>query len=351
MRIAQVAPLHESVPPRLYGGTERVVSYLTEELVALGHDVTLFASGDSETNAELVPVCPRALRLDPDARDPIAAHLLMLERVFQEAHRFDMIHFHSDYLHFPLSRRSAVASLTTLHGRLDIPSLLPLYREFADAPLVSISDAQRRPVPWADWRATIYHGLPAGERPAGGSRDGYLLVLGRVSPEKGVDRAIEIARGAGLTLRIAAKVDRSDQDYFETVVRPMLLGPGVEFLGEVGEEEKHVLLAGAEALLFPIDWPEPFGLVMIEALACGTPVIAFRRGSVPEVLDDGVTGYVTTDVPGAVEAVGRLGEIDRGEVRRVFERRFTARRMAREYLSVYEGVRAAKSSEAYAGER
>ena len=351
MKIAQVAPLHESVPPRLYGGTERVVSYLTEELVALGHQVTLFASGDSETAAELIPVCERALRLDPASADPIASHVLLLERVFREVDRFDVVHFHSDYMHFPLTRRSGIPSVTTLHGRLDIPSLAPLYREYADLPLVSISNAQRRPIPWAGWRATVYHGLPERIASLHEEPGDYLAVLGRVSPEKGVDRAIEIARLAGFPLRIAAKVDRSDQEYFEQVIRPLLDEPGIEFLGEIGEEQKEEFLGGAKALLFPIDWPEPFGLVMIEAMACGTPVIAFRRGSVPEVLDDGVSGYVTTSVAEAVEAVGRLDEIDRRAVRRVFEERFSSRRMARDYVQVYAGLtREPKRREAYATE-
>ncbi|HET7497639.1 MAG TPA: glycosyltransferase family 4 protein [Candidatus Eisenbacteria bacterium] len=348
MKIAQVAPLHESVPPRLYGGTERVVSYLTEELVSLGHQVTLFASGDSVTAAELIPGSPTALRLNASAGDPIAAHVLLLEKVFQQAHRFDVVHFHCDYLHFPLSRRSRLPNVTTLHGRLDLPDLEPLYREFANLPLVSISNAQRTPIPWAGWRATVYHGLPESAWTPRLDPGGYLAVLGRVSPEKGVDVAIEIARRAGVPLRIAAKVDRADQDYFDAVIRPLLREPGVEFLGEIGEGDKEAFLGGAMALLFPIDWPEPFGLVMIEAMACGTPVIAYRRGSVPEVLDDGATGYVVSDVAQAVTAVERLEAIDRSRVRRVFERRFSARRMARDYLDVYAGIAQPEHPRAYA---
>jgi glycosyltransferase involved in cell wall biosynthesis len=349
MKIAQVAPLHESVPPRLYGGTERVVSYITEELVSLGHHVTLFASGDSITSAELIPGVARALRLDPDSGDPIASQVLLLEKVFQEAHRFDVIHFHCDYLHFPLSLRAAIPNVTTLHGRLDIPALAPLYREYATLPLVSVSNAQRAPIPWAGWRATVYHGLPLGAAAPRMDPDGYLAVLGRVSPEKGIDRAIEIARRAGLTLRIAAKVDRSDREYFDAVIRPLLREPGVEFLGEVGEDDKESFLGGARGLLFPIDWPEPFGLVMIEAMACGTPVIAFPRGSVPEVIEDGVTGFVVPDVAGAVKAVERLDTIDRARVRRVFEQRFSSRRMARDYLDVYASILESRQSNEYAG--
>lgn len=350
MKIAQVAPLHESVPPRLYGGTERVVSYITEELVSLGHHVTLFASGDSVTSAELIPGCDRALRLDPASGDPIASQVLLLEKVFQEAHRFDVIHFHCDYLHFPLSLRAAIPNVTTLHGRLDIPALAPLYREYSKLPLVSVSNAQREPIPWAGWRATVYHGLPVGAAAPRMDPDGYLAVLGRVSPEKGIDHAIEIARRAGLTLRIAAKVDRSDREYFDVVIRPLLREPGVEFLGEVGEDDKESFLGGARGLLFPIDWPEPFGLVMIEAMACGTPVIAFPRGSVPEVVEDGVTGFVVPDVAGAVKAVERLDTIDRARVRRVFEQRFSSRRMARDYLDVYASLlESGRRSNEYAG--
>jgi glycosyltransferase involved in cell wall biosynthesis len=339
LRIAQVAPLHESVPPRLYGGTERVVSHLTEELVAEGHDVTLFASGDSVTSARLVATSDRALRLDPARPDAIAAHLLQLERAFREADAFDVVHFHCDFLHFPLSRRTGIPALTTLHGRLDIPGLEPLYREFSELPLVSISDAQREPIPWANWRATVHHGLPlsfAELRPAPGE---YLAVLGRVSPEKGVDRAIEIARQTGLPLRIAAKVDPADQEYFDSVIRPMLGEPGIEFLGEIGDDDKAEFLGRAYALLFPIDWPEPFGLVMIEAMACGTPVIAFRRGSVPEVVEEGVTGYIVSDVDEAARAVARIPSLSRARCRAEFEQRFSAGRMARDYLAAYATLR------------
>jgi glycosyltransferase involved in cell wall biosynthesis len=338
VKIAQVAPLYESVPPRLYGGTERVVSYLTEELVRQGHEVTLFASGDSVTAAELVPVCPASLRLDADCRDQMAHHVRLLELVFQQLRRFDLVHFHIDYLHFPLSRRHSFAHVTTLHGRLDIQDLRPLYREFADMPLVSISDAQRRPLPGANWQATIYHGLPDDLftfRPLPG-RD--LVFLGRISPEKGVDRAIDIARRSGLHLKIAAKVDRADRDYFEEEIKPLLrqAGSDVEFVGEVGNADKDRFLGDARALLFPIDWPEPFGLVMIEAMACGTPVIAFRRGSVPEVMDDGVTGFIVDSVDEAIRAVQRVDGLSRAECRRVFEERFGASRMASDYLAVYQ---------------
>jgi glycosyltransferase involved in cell wall biosynthesis len=338
LRIAQVAPLYESVPPKLYGGTERVVSYLTEELTRTGHSVTLFASGDSVTRARLIPGCPRALRLDPSCMDPLAHHLVLIEKVFQRARDFDVIHFHVDYLHYPVSRRGNVPHLTTLHGRLDLPDLAPLYREYADIPVVSISQAQRRPLPDVAWLATVPHGLPPGiHRPGTGSGE-YLAFLGRISPEKRVDRAIEIARRAGWRLRIAAKVDRADLAYFDATIRPLLSEPHVEFLGEISEAEKSEFLGDAAALLFPIDWPEPFGLVMIEALACGTPVIAFRAGSVEEVVENGRTGYVVASVPEAVEAVGALGRLDRATCRRAFENRFTATRMAKDYVRIYREV-------------
>jgi glycosyltransferase involved in cell wall biosynthesis len=342
MRIAQVAPLSESVPPKLYGGTERVVSFLTDELVRLGHSVTLFASGDSRTIATLEPVCPRALRLLGTCRDHLAPHVLMLEQVAQQASEFDVIHFHIAQLHFPVVRRlPRVAHLTTLHGRLDLEELRPLFREFTDVPLVSISDAQREPVPEAAWLGTVHHGLPPDLFQFQSSPGGYLAFLGRLSPEKRVDRAIEIATACATPLRIAAKVDPADQDYFERDVRPLLDNPLVEFIGEIGETEKNAFLGGAIALLFPIDWPEPFGLVMIEALACGVPVIAFEGGSVREVLDDGVTGFVVDRVDEAVAAVRRIGQIDRKACRTAFERRFTATRMASEYVQLYRELVAA----------
>ena len=338
MKIAQIAPLYESVPPRLYGGTERIVSYLAEELVRMGHEVTLFASGDSVTSARLVPACAQSLRLDPDCKDQLVHHILLLERVFQRAEEFDVLHFHVDYLHFPWSRRNGYRHVTTLHGRLDLPDLVPLYREFSDMPVVSISNAQRRPLPWLHWQGTVYHGLPPDllrpcERPGR-----YLAFLGRISPEKRCDRAIEIARRAGMELRIAAKVDAADRDYFESVIRPLLSRPGVEYVGEIGEHEKQDFLGGAAALLFPIDWPEPFGLVMIEAMACGTPVIAWPCGSVPEVIDPGRTGFLCRTLEEAVRAVHDLPRLSRRGCRQVFERRFTARRMAQDYLRVYEGL-------------
>ncbi|HBJ82876.1 MAG TPA: glycosyl transferase [Verrucomicrobiales bacterium] len=335
MRIAQVSPLYESVPPRGYGGTERVVSYLTEELVRLGHDVTLFASGDSETQARLVPCCPRSLRLDSQCVDSLPHHFLMLERVFAVADSFDVIHFHADYLHFPLSRRCAARHVTTLHGRLDLPDLPPLYKEFQDMPLVSISDAQRKPLPHANWVATIHHGMPVGLFKHHDVSGGYLAFLGRISPEKRADHAIEIAKRTGIPLKIAAKIDKADQQYFEQVIKPLLDHPLIEFMGEVQDDAKNVLLGGARALLFPIDWPEPFGLVMIEAMACGTPVIALRRGSVPEVITDGVTGFVVDDVDEAVTAVAKLPALNRGQCRKEFERRFSSIRMTEDYLSLY----------------
>src|SRR5213083_1550125 len=338
MRIAQVAPLYESVPPKYYGGTERVVSYLTEELVRQGHEVTLFASGDSETNAQLVAACRRSLRLDKRYQGQMAHHFVMLERVFQRAGEFDIIHFHVDYLHFPLSRREAVTHVTTLHGRLDIPDLVPLYQEFRDMPVISISNGQREPLPWANWQATVYHGLPADMYRFRDEPGSYLAFLGRVSPEKRVDRAIEIAKQVRIPLKIAAKVDRVDTDYFETVVEPLLRHPFVEFVGEIGEGEKAEFLGNAYALLFPIDWPEPFGLVIIEAMACGTPVIAYDRGSVPEVMDVGVTGFVVRELDAAAEAVRQVHELDRTRCREVFEKRFTATRMANDYMSAYECI-------------
>jgi glycosyltransferase involved in cell wall biosynthesis len=334
MKIAQVAPLYESVPPEQYGGTERVVSYLTEELAELEHEVTLFASGDSITSAELVPCCPRSLRTDPNHLDPLVHHYLMLEEVFKRASQFDLIHFHIDYLHFPLSRRSRISQLTTLHGRLDLPDLGPLYRQFRNMPLVSISDAQRRPIPWAQWLGTVYHGLPEDLFKFHEAPGDYLAFLGRISPEKRVDRAIEIAKRAGMRLKIAAKVDKADRDYFEAVIKPLLDPSLVEFIGEIGGKEKEEFLGKAYALLFPIDWPEPFGLVMIEAMACGAPVIAWPHGSVSEIMEDGA-GFVVEDVEEAARAVERLASFDRRRCREVFERRFTAARMAEDYVNIY----------------
>lgn len=338
MEIAQVAPLYESVPPKYYGGTERVVSHLTEALVQKGHRVTLFASGDSDTSAQLVSVCPRALRLDEDTVDTLAHHILLLERVRQSAEQFDVIHFHVDYLHYSLSRMNEWAHVTTLHGRLDLPDLQPLYREFDDIPVISISNAQRKPVPQAHWEETVYHGLPPTAYSAYTEPGDYLAFLGRISPEKRVDYAIEIAERAGRPLKIAAKVDPVDEEYFETSIRPMLDRPHVEFIGEIGEGEKNEFLGRARALLFPIDWPEPFGLVMIEALAAGTPVIAFDRGSVPEVIDHGRSGFVVTSIEEAVEAVDQVSTLSRRECRQVFEDRFPASRMADDYLRVYEQI-------------
>jgi len=336
LKIAQVSPLYESVPPKLYGGTERVVSYLTEELVNEGHDVTLFASGDSETTARLVPCSPRSLRLDEQCIDQLAHHVLMLEKVFAMAHDFDVIHFHIDYLHFPLSRRYNLPHLTTLHGRLDIPDLVPLYREFPEMPVVSISDDQRRPLPWVNWVDTVYHGLPRDLYRFHEKPDDYLVFVGRISPEKRVDRAIEIAKRTGMKLKIAAKVSVPDQPYFEQEIEPLLEHHLVEFVGEVGEEEKDELIGNAVAFVFPIDWPEPFGLVMIESMACGTPVITYAEGSVPEVIDHGVTGFICDNLDQATEAVGLAHDLDRRRVRQVFEEKFTSERMARDYVKLYQ---------------
>ena len=335
MRIAQVAPLYESVPPKYYGGTERVVSYLAEELIRQGHEVTLFASGDSVTRARLVAACQRSLRLDEHCIDQMAYQILMLERVFQRAAEFDIVHFHVDYMHFPLSRRQPITHVTTLHGRLDIPDLVPLYREFRDMPVISISNEQREPLPWANWQATVYHGVPTSLYQFRSEPGSYLAFLGRISPEKRVDRAIKIAKQAQIPLKIAAKVDPVDKDYFENAVKPLLRHPLVEFVGEIGDGEKDEFLGNAYALLLPIDWPEPFGLVMIEAMACGTPVIA-RRGAVPEVMEEGHTGFIVRNLEEAVEAVRRVPELNRKRCREFFEKRFTATRMAHDYLRVYE---------------
>ncbi len=336
VKIAQVAPLIESVPPKLYGGTERVVSYLTETLVELGHEVTLFASGDSVTSATLRPGCDRALRLDEESVDSCADHVFLAETVFQAASEFDIVHSHIDYVAFPLLRRMKTPRLTTLHGRLDIPNLRNLYREFADEPVISISDHQRLPLSWANWQGTVYHGLPERLHTLHEKPGTYLAFLGRVSPEKGVDRAIEIARRAGVPLKIAAKVDQADHEYFETQVKPLLDRADTEMVGEIGEDGKDEFLGKALALIFPIDWPEPFGLVMIEAFACGTPVVAYRRGSVPEILENGVTGLLVESIDEAVKAVLEVSRLDRKRCRQEFEERFTAARMARDYLYIYE---------------
>lgn len=339
MKIAQIAPLYESVPPKLYGGTERVVSYLTDELVRQGHDVTLFASSDSVTKAKLRPVCERALRLEgKKVIDPISHHIRMIEMVAQEAADFDFLHFHIDYLHFPVTRRQKLSAVTTLHGRLDIPELVPLYQEFWDMNLVSISNAQRQPLRWANWIGTVHHGLPEDLYKPRTTAGKYLAFLGRISPEKRVDRAIEIAKRSDLPLKIAAKIDIADQQYFESKIRKLLDHPLVEYIGEIGEAEKGDFLGNAQALLFPIDWPEPFGLVMLEAMACGTPVVAYGLGSVPEIIDEGTTGCMVNSIDHAVKAVRHIDSLDRATCRRVFEERFSARRMALDYVTIYKKV-------------
>lgn len=335
MKIAQVSPLFESVPPQAYGGTERVISYLTEELVRLGHEVTLFASGDSETTAQLVPVVPHSVRESAGKPSGLAFHTIEMDMVAQLAADFDILHFHTDYLHFPLTRTLGTAHVTTLHGRLDLPELAPLYRHFHTQPLVSISDSQRQPLPWANWRATIHHGLPEDLYPFCESPGNYFVYLGRISPEKRVDRAIDIALACNTPLIIAAKVDHLDAPYFNDTIKPMFASPLIEFVGEVNELQKRKLLGQARGLLFPIDWPEPFGLVMIEAFACGTPVIAYRQGSVPEVMQDGVTGAIVQSQEQAIRAARTIARFDRRLCRAVFERQFTARRMAENYCRLY----------------
>src|SRR5579872_1679526 len=315
MRIAQIAPLTESVPPRLYGGTERVVSFLTEELVAMGHDVTLFASGDSQTSAELVSTWPCALRFDPSIRDTIAPHMLMMEQVCRQAAEFDVLHFHMDYWPFSLFGRQPTPFLTTLHGRLDLPELVPLFDSFPHVPLVSISIAQRLPLPNANFIETVHHGLPTDLLTPRRITPHYLAFLGRICPEKRPDRAIRIARRAGIPLKIAAKIDRVDEDYFHDTINPMIDGTSVELIGEINDAEKPDFLSGAVGLLVPIDWPEPFGLVMIEAMACGTPVIAYNRGSVPEIVEENVTGFIVEDEISATSAVSRLTQLDRRRIR------------------------------------
>jgi glycosyltransferase involved in cell wall biosynthesis len=339
MKIAQIAPLIESVPPRLYGGTERVVSYLAEELVTQGHEVTLFASGDSITAANLVPCCTRALRLDTAVSDVVPYYMLMLDKVRSHAAEFDVLHFHIDHFHFPIFRHLPIPSLTTLHGRQDHRDCLPFFAGFSDMPLISISDAQRAPLPHANFSATIHHGLPqnlheANYRPRGG----YLAFVGRISPEKGPVDAIRIAQSLGIPLKIAAKVDKLDESYFREVLQPMLSADGVEFIGEISEKQKGPFLRDATALLFPICWPEPFGLVMIEAMACGTPVLAYRAGAVPEVIDEGVTGMIVDNIDQARIALAQVAALDRRRVRRRFEERFTARRMANDYVRVYRSL-------------
>ena len=335
MKIAQVAPLTEAVPPKFYGGTERVVSYLTDALVELGHQVTLFASGDSITKAELAAIWPRALRLDPSVKDYFAPVFMELETVARRAREFDVIHAHLDYFGYPLLRRLGVPSVTTLHGRLDLPELQPLYGLYGDMPVVSISNSQRGPLPQANYVATILHGLPADLLQKGPGQGGYLAFLGRISPEKAPDAAIRIAAKAGMKIKIAAKVDRVDEVYYKTTVEPLLGQGDIEFVGEIAEHQKTEFLGNAAALVFPIAWREPFGLVMIEAMACGTPVIAFNNGSVPEVLEDGVTGFIVENEQQAVEAAAKIGSLDRDRIRAEFDRRFTAHHMAQNYLNLY----------------
>lgn len=338
MRIAQVSPLLESVPPRGYGGTERVVYYLTEELVRLGHQVTLFASGDSHSSARLIPITHRSLRSDTQCHDRSVHYTLMLEKIRQMVHEFDVVHFHIDHRHFTISRALKLPQLTTLHGRLDYPELTPLFQEFHDMPLISISQAQRNPIKNVNWIGNIPHGLPTELYSFRNQPNDYLAFLGRISPEKRVDLAIQIAIQSGHKLKIAAKVDPAEIQYFKNDIEPLLNHPLIEFCGEIDGRDKEELIRSARALIFPIDWPEPFGLVMIEALACGTPVIAFNRGSVPEVIDDGVSGFIVDDVEGAVKAVHQIHTIRRKKCREIFEQRFSSQRMAKEYVTAYESI-------------
>jgi glycosyltransferase involved in cell wall biosynthesis len=336
MHIAQIAPLTEAIPPKLYGGTERVVSWLTEELIGLGHDVTLFASGDSVTSAKLDAVWPRALRLDGSVRDPNALHMLMLEHVYRRSGEFDFLHFHLDYYPFSLFSRQPVPHVTTLHGRLDLPEHQPVFEMFSSVPVVSISNSQQRPLPQANWVRTVHHGLPQNLLQPKPVKPSYFAFLGRIAPEKGIDRAIRIAQHCGMPLKVAAKVDTVDREYFDEQIHPMMKAAKVEYIGEINDSQKSEFLSGAIVLLVPIDWPEPFGLVMIEAMACGTPVIAYNRGSVREVLEDGVTGCIVENEAEAVEAVDRAASLSRSRIRACFESRFTARRMAEDYLQLYE---------------
>lgn len=345
MKIAQVAPLYESVPPQLYGGTERVVSNLTEALVDAGHDVTLFASGDSKTAARLIAGCPKALRLNHyECQDQLAHHFVMLEEVLQRADQFDIIHFHVDYMHFPLSKLTGIVHVSTLHGRLDSPDLVPLYRKYKEMPVTSISLAQRTPLPWVNWVANVYHGLPTALLPLGDGGGKYLAFLGRISPEKRVDRAIEIAIKLNMPLKIAAKVDRADRAYYEREIKHLLTAPNVEYVGEINEQQKGEFLGNAYAYLFPIDWPEPFGLTMIESMACGTPTIAFRRGSVPEVITDGLSGFIVDNMDDAVRATQQAGTLSRAACRAEFMKRFSAPVMAQQYVKLYQSIIAAKSA-------
>ena len=338
MRIAQVAPLFEAVPPKLYGGTERVVHYLTETLVDMGHDITLFASGDSVTKAELIPIVKEALRLSPDCIDSLAHHVVQLEEVLTLHNSFDIIHFHTDYFHFPLTSRLSTPALTTLHGRLDLPDLQPLFNRFRNQPVVSISLNQRQPLPQANWVGNVYHGLPENLHKIGEGKGNYLAFMGRISPEKGVDKAIEIAVKSGIPLKIAAKVDKADKEYYELEIKHLLDNPLIEFVGEIDERGKTAFLGNAKALLFPINWSEPFGMVIIEAMSCGTPVIAFNRGSVPELIDDGVSGFIVNNVEEAVNAVNKINITLRSMVRKMFEEKYTATRMAKDYLKIYESL-------------
>ncbi|GAB3538155.1 glycosyltransferase family 4 protein [Pontibacter brevis] len=336
MKIAQISPLYESVPPKLYGGTERVVSYLTEELVKQGHEVTLFASGDSSTSARLVSHIHNALRLNQHVEDPLAHHVVQMQDLAERAHEFDVLHFHTDYLHFPLSALLKKPHLTTLHGRLDIPDLQYVYRKFKDQPVVSISDAQRTPLPQANWLGTVYHGLPLDLYQKGDGDGGYVTFIGRISREKRPDRAIEIAGKAGMRIKIAAKIDKADESYFEHHIKHLLDQPHVEFIGEIGEDRKGEFLGKAKALLFPIDWPEPFGMVVIEAMACGTPVIAYNHGSIPEIINKGESGFVVDNTEDAVRALDNIDLLDRNKVREIFEKRFSVRVMAEHYVRLYE---------------
>ncbi|HEX5263048.1 MAG TPA: glycosyltransferase family 4 protein [Phenylobacterium sp.] len=346
MKIAQVTPLYEAVPPRLYGGTERVVAHLTDALVELGHDVTLFASADAQTKAKLVAVRDQAIRLDPaPLKSDLAAHLSLLAEVQRRCDQFDVVHFHTDMLHFPFFDRQARRTLTTVHGRLDLKDLAGVYQRWPQFPLVSISDDQRRPLPFANWAGTALHGVPGSLYRFSPKSEGYLVFLGRISPEKRPDRAIAIAKATGKRLKIAAKVDLVDRVYFEEKIEPLLDHPLIEFVGEISDEQKSAFLGGADGLLFPIDWPEPFGLVMIEAMACGTPVVAYACGSAPEVIEDGLTGFLVRDEAEAVAAVGRLGELDRRAIRQRFEQRFSATAMAMRYIELYGRLAAPAEAE------